>query len=214
MDVINSPAFAQAVLRAIQDPRIAGYLVPRSIPQRAVDIPLVTDLPVNPQDGDEVYFVADSTNGILWHFRYRAGAPSAYRWEFVGGSPLHATVAAQESRSVNSYDNLATVGPSITVPLLGYYMVKHGATIMVDGNALTHGLMSYDVGGAVAADSWAVNYVAGTSLHRATTARTYRHGLLEGANRAFVAKYKSATSNGVSFSDRFMDITPIRVGRK
>jgi hypothetical protein len=54
--------------------------------------PRVTALPANPVDGQECYFVADAANGVLWHLRFNAGSSSAYKWEFVGGSPLVASI--------------------------------------------------------------------------------------------------------------------------
>src|SRR4051812_22380129 len=54
----------------------------------------VTSLPVSPVDGQEVYYVADATNGVLWHLRYNAASASAYKWEFVGGSPLESSSAS------------------------------------------------------------------------------------------------------------------------
>lgn len=46
------------------------------------DVALVTSLPANPVDGQEIYFLADSTNGIIWHLRYRVASS---KWEYVGG---------------------------------------------------------------------------------------------------------------------------------
>jgi hypothetical protein len=43
---------------------------------------------VAPQDGDEVYYAADATNGVIWHLRYRAASSSSYKWEFVGGDAV------------------------------------------------------------------------------------------------------------------------------
>jgi len=70
---------------------------------------------VQPQDGDEVFYVADATNGVHWHLRYRSG--QTYPWEFVGGSSL---TADKTSVSGNSSWQLTTgVGPAI--PLAGDY---------------------------------------------------------------------------------------------
>ena len=49
---------------------------------------LVTSLPATPTDGQEVYYLADAANGVIWHLRYRAAATGAFKWEFVGGPPL------------------------------------------------------------------------------------------------------------------------------
>jgi hypothetical protein len=38
---------------------------------------LVTALPATPVDGQECHFVADATNGVVWHMKYRAADTSA-----------------------------------------------------------------------------------------------------------------------------------------
>lgn len=87
--------------------------------------PLVTSLPSNAIDGQEVRYLADNTNGIVWNLRYRAGSSSAYKWEFIGGQPLYSFIATWEGTTTNypNYTNLATSGPSLSVPLAGQYMV-------------------------------------------------------------------------------------------
>lgn len=78
----------------------------------------VTSLPSSPFDGQEVDFVADSANGVIWRLCYRAAASGAYKWEFVGGSSLFATGVGG---SVNTtYVPLA----SCAVPVPGRYLVE------------------------------------------------------------------------------------------
>ena len=84
---------------------------------------LVSTLPVSPTDGQTVYLqtTAMAAAGIVWTFRYRAAA-GTYKWEFVGGPPWVAEIATgQAGGSQNAFIDLATVGPSITVPLAGEY---------------------------------------------------------------------------------------------
>jgi len=111
----NMPPFAVAnwIIRVLSPARVAGVIAP--------PIPLITSLPTNPVDGQEIYFLADATNSIIWHFRYRAGSASAYKWEFMGGSRLQHSVFTREASSSTSAVDLATVGPTITVPLAGDY---------------------------------------------------------------------------------------------
>lgn len=82
--------------------------------------PLVTSLPSNAIDGQEVRYLADNTNGIIWNFRYRAGSSSTYKWEFIGGPALRSSVASVgRQTNLNVFENLN--GPTITVPLAGDY---------------------------------------------------------------------------------------------
>lgn len=87
-DVVRSPLFTPAVLSAVQSASLRGYLVDRSVPQRAVDTPVGTSLPQAPQDKDEFFLIVDSAAGVVRHLRYRKAVA---RWEFVGGWPDEVT---------------------------------------------------------------------------------------------------------------------------
>jgi hypothetical protein len=81
---------------------------------------LVTALPSSPYDGQEVYYVADATNGVIWHLRYRVAASGSYKWEFIGGSPLRGFYATAE----NFPSAWGSGNPAVTVPLAGDYDVE------------------------------------------------------------------------------------------
>jgi hypothetical protein len=87
-DVIASAEFAPAVMKAMQSPSIRGFMVGRSIPQRAVDTPVGANLPNSPQDKDEFFLIVNSGENVIHHMRYRA---SVARWEYVGGRPDYVT---------------------------------------------------------------------------------------------------------------------------
>jgi len=166
----------------------------------------ITTLPTVPFNGQEVFYLADDTNGIVWHLKYREASASTYKWEVVGGPPMFAEVATQQSTGSGTYAALATAGPSLTVPLAGDYDVEIGAQVF-NGTACQAN-MSYDIGGtgAVDADSWevgiAVNtYPAGSRMRRKTALA---------ASTALVSKYK--TSAGTAFfKNRWMRVQPVRV---
>src|SRR4051812_17764974 len=90
---------------------------------------LVSSLPVGPVDAQEIYYLADAANGVVWHLRYRAASASTYKWEFVGGAQLIDEIATEESGTSGTYGALTTPGPSITVPLAGDYDVTITARI-------------------------------------------------------------------------------------
>lgn len=86
--------------------------------------PAVTVLPAVPTDGDEVYFVADAANGVLWHLRYRAAAPTAYKWECLGGMTKRSFLYYYEQVPAvvgGTIPDPAHPGPSVTLPLPGIY---------------------------------------------------------------------------------------------
>lgn len=207
-DPTMHPAFASGVLRAIQDPRIRGYLVPGSVPIRAVDTPYVTELPVSPQDGDEVYFLADPSRGFVWHLRYQRTAPTSFLWNFAGGGALVADTVADQGTTSTSYADIATVGPTVTIPLGGEYTVSFGAHSYSDGansNFVSPalGTSAFDV------NSSQVDHASANKLlchARTLPATTLNRG------DTVTLKYKVGAGSG-QFRWRWLVVTPIRVGR-
>lgn len=196
---------------------VLGGITPRSLPQNAVITPFVTTLPVTAQDGDEVRYLADSTAGVVWHLRYRASAPSIYRWEFIGGSSLYSEVATEEvygpSGSSDTFGDLATVGPSVALPLAGDYDVQAGCRGHVNGVA-GFSMMSYAIGGtaAVDADALVANEPAGDHTSPKSMARWRRKTGLDAVT--LTAKYRNNnTTVAGAFSARWIAVTPVRVGR-
>lgn len=98
-----------------------------------VHAPEVTSLPGAPIDQQECIFVADATAGAKWHLRYRAASASAYKWEYVGGSPLSGYVGGPLHSSGVAYADVG--GPTVVVPVGGDYWVDHGATGYADNGA-------------------------------------------------------------------------------
>jgi hypothetical protein len=173
----------------------------------------VTSLPGSPVDGQEVYYVADATNGVIWHLRYNAGSASAYKWEFVGGPDLYAEVQTGEGTASATFADLATVGPSITVPLAGDYLVSIGVRINAT-TAAVYGRMSFAVGATAAAvnDSAEATSINGTSgLYDYMSAFQTTRKLAVAAAAAIVAKYNAGGATA-TFQNRRLLVAPIRVG--
>lgn len=199
----------------LQSQNLLGQVAPGAIPFNSVVRPLVTDLPVAPEDGDEIRYLAGSDNGFIWHFRYRASAPSDYRWEFIGGSPISDEVATSETRSANTYGDLSTAGPTITVPFAGDYDVTIEAYMESQSAAgvLAEGHMSYDISGGGASDDDRVRFNAGaTQYEGAHVCRTKRKTGLS-AGDVLTAKYRGDGTHSMAFVYRRMSVVPIRVGR-
>lgn len=254
-DVLASPQFSAAVMAAVRNPAIGGSLVDRSVPQRAVDTPVGTALPLSPRDKDEfylivdssastiahmryrasvarweqvgvpplvttlpatatapdgleVYYVADSANGVVWHLRYRRAGSATYPWEYVGGPPLHHTIITSESTTSTTFTNLATAGPLITFPRSGFYDLRMGARITAaSGQA---GLMTIATATIAAADANAL--LAGGSASTVDTSPSIEHRFEAAAADSVTAKYRSSGGGSMSFATRWMRLTPVRVG--
>jgi hypothetical protein len=169
-------------------------------------------LPLNPYDGQE-YILVDSLTlpTYQWRFRYFA-AKATNKWLFVGGSPMNNLIATEEvTPASDGYQNLTTLGPQLTVPVAGRYIIIIGAFIShtVDN---AHAFMSYSVGAVVANDAWAIGgRLAASSVEGASMDREFFHDIAAGT--LVQAKYRR--HNGVGqgrFKQRTMEILPVAVG--
>jgi hypothetical protein len=168
--------------------------------------PLVTALPAVPTDGQEVYFLADATNGVVWHLRYRAGSASAYKWECVGGSPLHARVDTQVTLSNQTWA-LLSGGPSIVWPLSGDYMVRFGATVESAAQNRTYVSMNTtDADSASAAQGSPAGQSQGASVER----EVRFPGQVAAATMAMYSRNAIAAAS--TFEKRWVSAMPVRVG--
>lgn len=97
-----------------------------------------TALPSSPVDGEELYYVADTTSRVIWHLRYNAGSSSSYKWEMLGEPPLRKHVETAESpTTANTWVDLTTDGPGIAVPLAGEYWLAYGLRVTATNVAAT-----------------------------------------------------------------------------
>lgn len=185
-------------------------------------------LPPSPSDGEVAYFLADETYGIEWAFKYRAGASSLYKWEFIGGSYLSAYVnetdpwanAASPGFSASYIDIPGgAVGPTLTVPLEGDYEIVHEAMIdggTTGGHNVSASIERSDLGsGSASFDDAIANYdtrFESLARHLEPNDGTSLVGFACPAGVTFVQKYaKADTASGTcQFGHRRMMIRPVR----
>jgi len=86
-----------------------------------------TSFPTSPWIGQE-YILVDSTSNpsYQWRFRYNYFSSSSYKWEFIGGTPRHATA------SIGGWSAIGAAGwtgnnPTFTLPRAGDYDIWAGA---------------------------------------------------------------------------------------
>lgn len=161
--------------------------------------------PSNPTDGQFIVLLLpasfDPIGGqqIRWLLQWDA---SAANWKFLGGPPLFNEIVTQESTGSTAYVDLATVGPSITLPRGGNYMIGVGAWEFSGNQNL---LMSYSIGGAAASDDDG----AGANLTNAGgNAWTERLKIIPNPVTV-TAKYKQTLAGNIgTWKDRRLKITP------
>ena len=165
-----------------------------------------TSLPASPTDGME-YILVDSVTlpTYQWRLRYNTGSSNTDKWEFVGGIPAGVEITTGEATSSSSYADLATAGPSFTVPRAGRYMIAFGADI---NQGTAGGKMAVKLGAAATADNEMV--IAALFNFRGTVARTLPSRTLA-ASDVLKCQYLNTSSASTTFTGRFLTVTPIRV---
>lgn len=176
----------------------------------------VSALPAAPIDGQEVYYVASTASGVVWHLRYNAASSSSYKWEFVGGAPMFSQDAPVSSRSASATTSTwlgTTSDPAVTVPLAGDYEVIHSAKLSVSSGAATLG-----VGVKVGSTEAALTHVLTSTNYESvgTAAQTPTgHGVITGvaASTALTQRYIEIGGSVTLYRDvARMRVIPVRVG--
>lgn len=109
-------------------------------------VPTVAALPSSPYDGQEIIYVADATNGIVWRFRYRAASGAGTKWEFVGGTALTAYLIT-DTQWAASPSYVTSNALILTVPLAGNYDLEYGIGGSYAGTDATGVLLTVDISG-------------------------------------------------------------------
>jgi hypothetical protein len=161
-----------------------------------------TTPPASPNDGDLWIFPADATNGVMWQFRYRAASASAYKWEFVGGSSVYAAVETAEATTSTTPANLATVGPSITAPRAGEYLLTVAVAIgAASAGAYAMGMLKVGAAAAIqAVGNPNVGYLDVCSVMKVTAA----------AADVLLLQYQTSLGTA-NFARRRLALVPARV---
>jgi hypothetical protein len=192
--------------------------VPRDIQALAVRLdglslvpPVVTALPGSPVDGQEIYYQADAAAGIYWHLRYRAGATGAYKWEFVGGSPLTDEWLASEGSGVsaNAWGGISANDPLVTVPLAGDYDAQHSVGLTNSVNALISIGLKIGATEPVGGTNNVNSFVTGGTW--ATLVQRRRLSALAAAT-AISQRYFTNAAGTLTRSSAHLALTPFRVG--
>lgn len=173
--------------------------------------PEVAALPGSPVDQQEIIYLADTTNGIKWHLRYRSASASGFKWEAVGSnSPLFSEITTDESTASTTYVDLTTVGPSVTLPLAGDYLIAFGGQVY--NATINNGVyITPKLGAATAADVDGITNVSATANAILPVWRSIRRTGL--AASAVIKVQTRATVGGTAhYMNRNLEVRPIRVG--
>jgi hypothetical protein len=168
----------------------------------------VTALPSG-YDGQEINYLADATNGVVWRLKYRAASASAFKWESVGApAPLYVSSATAIANPAG-----VAVAPSIILPLAGDYYVDHGSYFNNNGAAASGNVgASLTVDGTTNISDTNIlfefgNVGAGVGSGAAVSRGTRINGMAASANLR-----QRFTAVGGLTQTRWMSVRPVRVG--
>src|SRR5215471_3105246 len=167
-----------------------------------------TSLPTTPTDGQEAILVDSLTNPTYqWRFRYNAGSTSAYKWEYIGGTPAWKRTDTQEGTASSSAQDLNTID-NIIVPRGGDYDCDWGCEAFPN----------------TANDNQFVQYLfcAGTQMQ---LVGSWCYGVAQwsgsvtkscrllaiAASSDIRTRYASPTGRQTNFVRRWLKVTPVRV---
>lgn len=181
------------------------------IPTSLLGSTIGTSFPTNPTPGDGYIYVADSTNGVLWQFRFYKPAGATGYWAFVGGPPLYAEVATSESTTSGSYTDLTTVGPTITLPFAGNYRIDFGAAILPTA-AGSAGAIGLSIGGSGIASGDAAMGTAttgspATNYMHVSRSRVKTSLAATTVKAKYISFFAAAT---ITYQDRWIAVTPVK----
>ena len=174
--------------------------------------PLASFPPANPTDGQLVSLILPSTfdpvggKSIRWLCEYDA---SLAMWH-VKGPPLYAEVLTSESAVLGAYGDLATIGPSLTLPRGGDYLIDVGS--FAGSFSGSGAFMAYAIGGGAPSDNDSATHQEndGANASFSSTSRGPRPHTGLAASAVVTAKYKTGAAN-LPFARRWLEISAERI---
>ena len=166
-------------------------------------------------DGRVINYLADSTNGIVWRLRYRPNSSSAYKWEFLGGSPWRGEFLAQQAPTTNANDQeFPTQAPEFTAPFAGEYQVDFTITIRTNAAAV-YTRVNMSINGVEAAGPQ-IDHTMPTVTGYGSPQNYWDHSLSYVYALTAGAKLRPKNSanpfGNVFFTNRVLMVRPVRVG--
>jgi len=180
-------------------------------PGPATPVTYSTSLPTNPVDGQEAILVDSITNpSYQWRFRYNAGSTSAFKWEFVGGTDAFGRIDANESSAtVNTWMDMATPGPLVTLSRPGDYQIMAG---LIGGHTVVNALMYVAIANGTSGTQgpsrgWYGNLGGGSSQ----VAPSVIDRIVGCVATDLRLRYYNASTGTMNVNNRWIAVRPIRV---
>lgn len=175
-----------------------------------------TTLPSSPSNLQEAILVDSLTAPTYsWRFIYDTSITDANKWIFTGGSPIEVSIEAADTTASATPVDLSAVGPSITIPRSGLYILAGGAAIANSTNgsgglvAIKRGAAALSVNDMVA--QFQVSAASQLNVIFGPFSREFPASQLTGGD-VYKLQYQIIGAAGTaSFSRRWLRLWPMRV---
>lgn len=179
----------------------------------ATKIPIVTSLPAEPKEGQEIYFQTSAmlSAAIIWRFRYNAASVALHKWEFVGGASWDAGFEGSMSKKTEIGQEL-TGSPKLTIPITGVYDVGLGIRVesLVAGTQTIVAAVWINGAGAGFSPVEYIHSEAGGNFFGATLGvKTNRATLTTG--QIISIGVSQSPANEVQYQQGFLSLIPVRL---
>lgn len=163
--------------------------------------------PSSPSDGDLwIASGVDGSNGVRWQFQYNAGSASAYKWEFIGGPPMHVDDQTGGSTTAGPVDFTTVL--TLTPGRAGSYLIRLGARCKLSAAGWgSVRFYNYTDAPTTAIGSTAQSDDSTGSVGMSVSTE-FVWSLL--ASKEYRARYDS-TGPTASFDFGFLSISPVRI---
>lgn len=174
---------------------------------------ILTSLPGAPTDLDEIYLqVGSGDTAVYWHLKYLSAITDAYKWVFLGGGMLVSQQSTAAATASGTYVELNSGTPAVTLPAVGVYSFFHGF-VCTRAGANAFGIQNIKTNGATPGDDndSVTNKPIGADSFVAVS-RVFERTVASIATSALAVCVYRTDGNSNTFTNRFIQATPVRIG--
>jgi hypothetical protein len=170
-------------------------------------------LPLTPTDGQEAILTDSLTvPTYAWRMRYNASSTSAYKWEYMGGTPMRSIVDTSETNANSAFVDLPTVGPQLTTPRDGDYELHFGCWVNLTPGSGYRGEMAPKIGAAATSSLDAITFAGPSTAGNGCEASISR-SIVKTALAATTLLKMQYRNDGATpgYARRWFNLTPRRI---
>lgn len=190
--------------------KIDGVVYPTGKPPRITTSLLSGGPPSAPDDGDIWIATAVDASDTRWQFQYNAGSASAYKWDFIGGPPIHTGPSGNVTTASTSMVDL-TGAPTLVIPRTGLYIVDYGMYAVNGGTYAGAASISSQVLGSVAGAGNVYQVAQMTGVFGGGRGKFTESRVLTAGETIKIQVKTSTASDNLQAVEATLALTPIRI---